>query len=1158
MNALKHAFLAILLVAAVHAQTENLWHDPSFEQTGTSSDARTGKKSLHFSMETPKYYQECGSRRLIVEPLAVYKVEAFVKANVPKGHGHVLVTYGWDSFGWAYSTRVNVKKLDTWTRQSTTFCMPGEEAFFATIVLSNASNASITVDDLSITKIKSGKQHLAELLAKPNPTNLERQLLARYFFKIKDLKKLANLQNGANDFVKADIACLLAKANDDLQAKIPHIVDMLVHKGMDYYDGKKRIAEFFPLYDIKTQIDICVKAIERSSAPASPAKAFNYLHQDTITQNAPLKAQRSQTQQAIELLKKIPKQSKAFAAAQKTTETLAKSLATLDEQLANLGNATITIDGKTISPDTHVIVLPKKPSPSEKHAVREFNSHLERMSGMTLQTIGEDAADKRIPIIIGKAHKALAKAKINVNFKKLGIDGIHIASNQGVLALAGNQRGVLYAVYTFLEDYLGCRWFAEDCIHIPTSGTFSFNKLKHIYIPPLEYRDTDYPTARALGFCVRNKLNGMYVKSNETWGGGITYSGFVHTFNALVPVVKYGNAHPEYYSEIDGKRILERTQLCLTNPDVLKIAIDSVRKRIIDAKGRQVIISVSQNDNQRYCKCKKCTELAEKEGSQAGPLLHFVNALTEDIVKDYPNQIIDTLAYQYTRKPPKFVKPHPNVAIRLCSIECCFTHPLESCPYNARFVDDIKGWSKICKRLHIWDYVINYAHTIMPFPDLYVLMPNIDFFIRNGVTGIYEEANYFSRGGEFAELRTYLMAKALWNPKTADTQKNIREFTDAFYGAGAPFIRTYIENLHRLVCSNHKLHVGIYAPPSKYLNHPDFIEESINLFEQARKAVANNPTFLHRVNVAMMPIIYTKLALAQTHYSRKDKELTLNTPDSVELYKRFKETAIAEKVTHVREGQWGLIKNWFEIYDNRSTSIPIVTLENDFLKLEILPSQGGRLWSATHKKSGRELLHVVGNDKQGYVPRDSGFETYASEGYRGPGWNDPFIVRKHTKDTLILTRKLDATTVLSRVIKLVPGKAAFTFDNYLVSSRKRNDLALRIHPAFAVTSTANATLTFTAMDGKPRSFSLANPSNPLAEKERWLSGNNMPNGSWSIKDAKSGLTIVNTFDANKVKLCYCNWNGKDARVNLEQWSAPTLLQANFPLELKNTYEIIPH
>ena len=133
------------------------------------------------------------------------------------------------------------------------------------------------------------------------------------------------------------------------------------------------------------------------------------------------------------------------------------------------------------------------------------------------------------------------------------------------------------------------------------------------------------------------------------------------------------------------------------------MAIEQVRQWIKDAP-EATFFSVSQNDWGNYCQCPNCTALAEHEGSQSGPLIEFVNAIADALKDDYPNVTIDTLAYQYTRKPPKYTRPRPNVCVRLCSIECCFAHPLESDPFNATFVADIRDWAKICNRLYIWDY----------------------------------------------------------------------------------------------------------------------------------------------------------------------------------------------------------------------------------------------------------------------------------------------------------------------------------------------------------------------------------------------------------------------------------------------------------------------
>ena len=238
-----------------------------------------------------------------------------------------------------------------------------------------------------------------------------------------------------------------------------------------------------------------------------------------------------------------------------------------------------------------------------------------------------------------------------------------------------------------------------------------------------------------------------------------------------------------------GKRQSGYAQLCLTNPDVLRITIEGVRRWIKEMPDKTVF-SVSQNDTHNYCECPECTRIAEEEGSQAGPLLRFVNAVADDIARDYPHIATETLAYQYTRKPPKITKPRPNVIICLCSIECCFIHSLGEDNYNRTFADDIRGWKAICDRLWIWDYIINYAHSICPFPNLYVLKPNIQFFLANGVKGVYEESCYYTKGSELQELRNYVFAKLLWDPDY-DTDKAIDEFCAAYYGPAAPQVRQH-------------------------------------------------------------------------------------------------------------------------------------------------------------------------------------------------------------------------------------------------------------------------------------------------------------------------------------------------------------------------------
>ena len=565
------------------------------------------------------------------------------------------------------------------------------------------------------------------------------------------------------------------------------------------------------------------------------------------------------------------------------------------------GRCAIVIGGRTVSAKTHAIVTPAKPTPTEARAAADLRDHIAKLTGQALAVVADGRAGSALPIVVGRCPATLAKLGVKVNFASLGAEGVVLRTKGPALILAGNRRGVLYAVYSFLEDQCGVRWLAPDCTVIPQTGTVKVTDLNIRYIPPLEYRATDYPCHRDADFAVRNKYNGTQTRLDESRGGKIAYSHFVHTFNSILDPRQHFAKHPEYFSMIKGKRVEGRTQLCLTNPDVIAIAKKTVR-RWIAAAPTATIFSVSQNDWHNYCQCPACAALAEKEGSQAGPMIHFVNAIAADIAADHPDKLISTLAYQYTRKPPRHVTPRPNVTVRLCSIECCFSHPLASCAYNRTFTADIKGWAKICKRLSVWDYVIDYHHSVMPFPNLRVLQPNIRFFVDNGVTSIYEEAAYFTPGSELAELRTWIMAKTLWNPDY-DTDKAIDEFLAGYYGPAAGAIRTYIDLMHKQVADHTDWHMTIWSKPTSPWLGAKTLAASVKLFDQAEAAVKGSPTLLRRVRIARMPVQYVRIVTARP--GQADAKIIRALIDA------FEASAKASGLTMVREHRtYGDLTKW--------------------------------------------------------------------------------------------------------------------------------------------------------------------------------------------------------------------------------------------------------
>ncbi len=534
------------------------------------------------------------------------------------------------------------------------------------------------------------------------------------------------------------------------------------------------------------------------------------------------------------------------------------------------------------------IVVSREASPSERHAAEELRGFLKEMTGADLPILTDDAEMSGKEIILGR-NGHLDGLNLRVDWEELGDEGFRICTVPPHLVIAGGRlRGTMYGVYTFLES-LGCRWFAPGVSRIPKLERLSVSPMDEKQVPILEYREPYYTEAFDGDWAARNKANGSAQRLDEARGGKIKYSHFVHTFYSIIPPDRYFKEHPEYFSEIDGKRTADRAQLCLTNPDVLRITIETV-KRWIEESPDAMIFSVSQNDWGGWCQCPECRKVDEEEGSHSGTVIRFVNKVAEAIGKEYPDKFIDTLAYQYTRKPPRHVKPLENVMVRLCSIECCFSHPLASCPENESFRRDTEGWARVAHTLYVWDYVTNFAHYLMPFPNLRVLQPNVQFFVKNNVKGIFEEGNYSEGGGgEFAALRSYLLAKILWDPD-CDVDAYMSEFLEGYYGPGSKAIAEYIENLHDDV-ERRGVHVRIFDPPDHFLT-PSLVRDGLSLLEDAISKTDKESRFHRRLRIARLPLLYSKAYMM-------DK----SDPDRRQQTLNFVRECRALGITNVSEGR---------------------------------------------------------------------------------------------------------------------------------------------------------------------------------------------------------------------------------------------------------------
>ncbi len=395
-------------------------------------------------------------------------------------------------------------------------------------------------------------------------------------------------------------------------------------------------------------------------------------------------------------------------------------------------------------------------SPAEKYAAAELRKYLDKIG-------------------IGSGKGAVFTISVDSSID-LDSYGVSVNGNSEIAVSGGNGRGVIYGVYAFLEKCAGMRFFMPD-LEVQTQNDihadYSFQ-----HNPVFKIRQSDWHCGcDSADWCTKNGINLRFCPIPEEMGG----------------YVRYGDAH----TMANFLGIPQSEQPCFSDPDVLKKTITGVRN-ILKTNPDVKVISVSQNDNVKFCSCPVCKSIDAEEGSHMGSLLRFVNAVAADIAADYPDVEINTLAYLHTRRPPLHTKPLPNVSIRLCSLECCFSHPLNdpSCLSNINFCQDLLGWSKICDNIHIWDYVADFSYYVPTYPNFGVLRQNMRFFAEHGVKGIYPEGQYNSvRSGEFGELRCYLLAKLMMNPMMSEEEYNrhMDEFLEAYYGKGWANIRKYID-----------------------------------------------------------------------------------------------------------------------------------------------------------------------------------------------------------------------------------------------------------------------------------------------------------------------------------------------------------------------------
>jgi len=507
---------------------------------------------------------------------------------------------------------------------------------------------------------------------------------------------------------------------------------------------------------------------------------------------------------------------------------------------------TLAHDGRT----TYRIAVSATASPQVKAVAKDFQSIFGEMTGAVIPMVTDNQPMGEREIIIGPS-KHLDNLAMYIDWDALGEQEYVIRTHGPHLALFGGPfGGTRNAVYTFLDEHLGCRFYSPDFTVIPKRSDLVIGTTHVEKVPVFEARNVNGGRVGKPLWALRMRLSYFHQEAvhwlqehkslcdeADAWNkfardpllaGSYFFAGNpirrprhideFHTLglDMLVPSSLF-EEHPDYFGLrsglYDGKRH-PANGICPTSPGVFKVVVDSAKEWIRQAPYAR-IISISMADVYYACGCERCAEAGKKwtytqavtaagkptrpannrwtvgNVRAAGVLLDFVNRVADEIHKEFPDILVHTFAYIWTDYPPENWRPADNLIIDFAPLSECGYHSLSQCDYNENlrgYWTQLRLWTKKCPRVWIWRYATH--HGSEPGP---VLTNQRQYFQELAFAGVKGVMVHLCGGTDqwLGELRAYVYAKLMWDPEY-DVDAGMAEYCAHAYGAAAGPMLQYI------------------------------------------------------------------------------------------------------------------------------------------------------------------------------------------------------------------------------------------------------------------------------------------------------------------------------------------------------------------------------
>ena len=520
-----------------------------------------------------------------------------------------------------------------------------------------------------------------------------------------------------------------------------------------------------------------------------------------------------------------------------------------------------------------VIAIPEKNTAVEKYAADKLAYFIQKITGKKLAITAENkiTSDTKA-IYIG--HTAFG-SKNNIDYKKLDREEWIIRSvNDSLILTGGFNRGIVYAVFDYLERHAKVRVYDEHTVKIPSNPDLNIGEWNLQRKPSFDSRWIYDCLDWSKNSHMLKEFNKLFSYTQKATGmhkliGGERPHHTAHDYMKNWPK----NKKELYALQSDGSRPIPKNpvgpgQMCLTNPEVRQLVIAQLRKFIErdrkDAKAANypppVFYDISHNDNYHKCVCSNCMAIADREGSYSGTLIDFINFIARDIAKDYPDVIIRTFAYTYTAAPPKTIKTEKNVSMHLAFLgaemggEYYYYDSMRPLSHelNSEVNKRNQTWSDFTDYICRWEYWRLYPG--IPEANLRIgsiaedMKRNYECNVRY-IFAEYESPHWNS----FFALHRYIGAKIMDDLScNADTLQT--EFMQDYYGPAAEKM-TELLNYMQKRQDEFPHRTGDIAPDRRSYRDAEYFRTSFKLLREAEQTVADKPEFLKHVRFEKAPLI---------------------------------------------------------------------------------------------------------------------------------------------------------------------------------------------------------------------------------------------------------------------------------------------------------------